>query len=301
MRHPRPPRISARRPFARPGTLRTPAHWCTNGAPFAHRRISAPPPARTHCTAASSAHRPCTHLTRLGEPELASAASVPPRPLPNGAPIAPPYTECCLVTHIVCPPVPFLRARCRWARPWAAGRSKTPLSPRSSPRRTLVWTSRRRGSSTARPLHRRTSRAPTGSIRRQRRRRRRPSARQAAQRAMRCARAGRVGHRSSGARLVSAQLRVAAARMVAARLRKAVVCGGAAKMRACVACQRATGDRRSAIAARRCALDERAAHERPCLCRAGPPTHGVWRRQPPLASAAAGNIAATAMATGTAR
>ena len=43
---------------------------------------------------------------------------------------------------------------------------------------------------------------------------------------------------------------------------------------------RATGDRRSAIAARRCALDERAAHERPCLCRAGAPTHGAWRRQP---------------------
>ena len=52
---------------------------------------------------------------------------------------------------------------------------------------------------------------------------------------------------------------------------------------------RSTGDRRSAIAARRCALDERAAHERSCLCRAGAPTHGgAWRRQPPLAAAAAG-------------
>ena len=91
VRYPRPLQIGARRPFARPGTLRTPAHWCTNGAPFTHRRVSALPPARTHCTA-SSAHRPCTQLTRLGEPELASAASVASRPLPNGAPIAPPCT-----------------------------------------------------------------------------------------------------------------------------------------------------------------------------------------------------------------
>ena len=98
----RPLQIGARRPFARPGTLRTPAHWCTNGAPFTHRRVSALPPARTHCTA-SSAHRPCTQLTRLGEPELASAASVASRPLPNGAPIAPPCTSSLTSYALLCP------------------------------------------------------------------------------------------------------------------------------------------------------------------------------------------------------
>jgi hypothetical protein len=102
VRYPRPLHIGARRPFARPGTLRTPAHWCTNGAPFTHRRVSALPPARTHCTA-SSAHRPCTQLTRLGEPELASAASVASRPLPNGAPIAPPCTSSLTSYALLCP------------------------------------------------------------------------------------------------------------------------------------------------------------------------------------------------------
>jgi hypothetical protein len=105
VRYPRPLQIGARRPFARPGTLRTPAHWCTNGAPFTHRRVSALPPARTHCTA-SSAHRPCTQLTRLGEPELASAASVASRPLPNGAPIAPPCTSSLTSYALLCPATP---------------------------------------------------------------------------------------------------------------------------------------------------------------------------------------------------